>query len=95
MTKEAYAAIVAAAEKIALDGGVAFREQFISETRGYLPNDTIGKTFFDVMSSLRSQRWSESDLEFMRSLVASCSPGAQMTLDRGVRYLDSGEDYYG
>ncbi len=94
-TQSAYAAIVTAAEKIALEGGVAFREQFISETRGYLPNDTLGKTLFEVMSSLGPPQWSESDLGFMRSLVASCSPGAEMTLDQGVRYFDSGEDYYG
>jgi aminobenzoyl-glutamate utilization protein B len=31
----------------------------------------------------------------MRSLMASCSTGTEMTLDRGVRYFDSGEDHYG
>ena len=94
-TQDAYAAIVREAEGIAREAGVTFREQFISETRGYLPNDTIGRTLFDVMSSLGPPQWSDSDLDFMRSLVAECSPGTQMTLDSNVRYFDSGEDYYG
>jgi len=94
-THDAYTAIVAAAEKIAREGGVAIREQFISETRGYLPNDTIGRTLFEVMSSLGPPQWTESDIAFMQSLVANCSPGAVMTLDRDVRFFDSGEDYYG
>jgi aminobenzoyl-glutamate utilization protein B len=31
----------------------------------------------------------------MRSLVTACTPGAEMNLDKSVRYFDSGEDYYG
>jgi aminobenzoyl-glutamate utilization protein B len=94
-TQDAYAAIVNEAEKIAREGGVTFREQFISESRGYLPNDTIGRLLFENMSSLGPPQWTESDIAFMRSLVANCSPGGEMTLDRDVRYFDSGEDYYG
>lgn len=94
-TQDAYAAIVKEAERVAREAGVDYREQFISETRGYLPNDTVGRMLFDVMSSLGAPQWSDADLVFMRSLVAACSPGAEMTLDRDVRYFDSGEDYYG
>lgn len=94
-TKDAYASIVTTAENIARATGLTFREQFISETRGYLPNDTIGKTLFEVMSRFGPPRWSKADLEFMHSLVENCSPGAAMKLDRNVRYYDSGTDYYG
>ncbi len=94
-TQDAYAAIVTAANRIARKGGVAFPEQFVSETRGNLPNNTIGRTLFDVMSSFGPAQWPESDLEFMRSLVANCSPGAEMNLDGNSRYFDAGEDYYG
>ena len=69
-------------------------EQFISETRGYLPNDTIGRKLFEVISSLGPPQWTESDVTFMQSLVANCSPGAEMMLDRDVRYFDSSEVYY-
>ncbi len=93
--RSAYAAIAEAAERLATVAGVTFREQFISESRGYLPNDTVGRLLFDVMASFGAPQWSETDLAFMRSLVAACSPGAEMTLDRSVRFFDSGEDYYG
>jgi aminobenzoyl-glutamate utilization protein B len=94
-TQDAYATIVNEARRSARAGSVTFREQFISETRGYLPNDIIGRMLFDIMSSLGPPQWSEADLTFMRALVAQCSPGSAMTLDRAVRYFDSGEDYYG
>jgi aminobenzoyl-glutamate utilization protein B len=94
-TQDAYAAIAKEAGRAAREAGVDFREQFISESRGYLPNHTVGRMLFEVMSSLGPPQWSDDDLAFMRSLVAVCSPGTGMTLDRDVRFFDSGEDYYG
>jgi aminobenzoyl-glutamate utilization protein B len=94
-TRAAYAAICESAAHLARKGGVLFREQFISESRGYLPNDVLGRLLFEIMSKLGAPQWKPGDVSFMRSLVAACAPSASMTLDTDVRYFDSGEDYYG
>jgi aminobenzoyl-glutamate utilization protein B len=93
--REAYETVATAAHDAAGRGGVGFRQQFISESRGYLPNDTLGRVLFDAMQQAGAPDWTESDLAFMEELSRACAPGERMELDRGVHFFDSGEDHYG
>lgn len=93
--REYYGKVVEIAEDLASRAGVTFKHQFISETRGYLPNDTLGRVLYRAMRHVGPPNWSEADLSFMAELCRSCSGETEMQLDRGVHYFDSGEDYYG
>jgi aminobenzoyl-glutamate utilization protein B len=91
----AYEAVSKACTEASQRSGITFRQQFIAESHGYLPNDVLGKALFDAMKSVGPPQWSAEDLAFMQKLSATCSPEAEMTLDRDIRYFDSGQDYYG
>ena len=65
---QAYGGIVEIADDLAHRGGISFRHQFISETRGYLPNDTLGKHLYEAMMHVGPPKWSEADLSFMKEL---------------------------
>ncbi|HUQ35159.1 MAG TPA: amidohydrolase [Aestuariivirga sp.] len=93
--QRAYEAVSSACAKASQRSGTRFRQQFIAESHGYLPNDVLGKTLFDAMKSVGPPQWSAEDLAFMQRLSATCSPEAEMTLNRDIRYFDSGQDYYG
>lgn len=90
-----YAMARAACEQAAALTATQVRHQFISESRGYLANDALGRALFAALETVGAPRWSENDLAFMRALSATCAPGRPMTLDRGMRYYDTGADYYG
>ncbi|MFN4141392.1 amidohydrolase [Aestuariivirga sp.] len=93
--RQAYEAISATAAEIASRVGAGLRHQFISESRGYLPNDTLGRLLYRAMQEIGPPGWSASDLAFMEELSRACAPDEEMDLDRGVGYFDTGEDYYG
>lgn len=93
--RSAYEGLIAVAARVAGRSGVAFRHQFISETRGYLPNDTLGRLLHEAMLRVGPPQWSEDDLSFMEELCSACAPGEAMDLDRGVHYVDEGLDQYG
>lgn len=93
--RHAYDAIAASAADLARRAGVALSHQFISESRGYLPNDALGHVLHQAMTHIGPPQWSDSDLAMMTELCRTCSPGEAMELHQGVGYFDSGEDYYG
>lgn len=95
MAAEAYEDILGIARDLAGRNGVGFRHQFISESRGYLPNDTLGKTLHEAMLLAGPPKWTEADLSFMADLCRACAGGQEMELDRGVHFFDSGIDQYG
>lgn len=74
---------------------ILLRHQFISECRGYLPNDTLGRLLFATMERIGPPKWTDEDISWMAKLSDSCSPGEDMTLDRAVAFYDTGIDYYG
>lgn len=90
-----YEAIIRLAEGLSARSGIVFRHQFISESRGYLPNDTLGKLLHEAMMQVGPPKWTEEDLSFMAELSRNCSGEADMELDRGVHYFDTGADAYG
>lgn len=90
-----YGGILALAEAVASRSGIAFRHQFISESRGYLPNDTLGRSLYQAMMHVGPPNWSEADISFMSELSRCCAGEMPMQLDRGVRYFDEGADAYG
>lgn len=93
--RASYDDIVRMSRDLAQEGGAGVRHQFISESRGYLPNDTLAKTLYAAYAHVGPPRWSADDLSFMEELSRICSPDEKMELDRGVQYFESGADYYG
>jgi aminobenzoyl-glutamate utilization protein B len=91
----AYDSVSKACAEAAQRSGTKFRQQFIAESRGYLPNEVLGRTLLAALKTVGPPQWSEEDLAFMRKLSSACAPAAEMTLDRDIRYFDSGQDYYG
>ena len=83
------------AKSISLKDKISFNHQFISETKGYLPNDTLGKEFFKVLKIIGAPKWKNKDLEYMEKLVENVSPGTKMTLDKSINYYDKDFDYFG
>lgn len=90
-----YADILARSRAVASRSGVAFRHQFISESRGYLPNDVLGRALYQAMLHVGPPQWSEADIAFMADLSRACAGETPMQLDRGIRYFDEGADAYG
>jgi len=93
-TRQVYADIAGIMESAASSAGIRFRHQFISECRGYLPNDTLGHCLFAALQVVGAPDWSEDDLQWMRNLAASCGAD-DMLLDRKLAFYDQGVDYYG
>lgn len=90
-----YAMAEEAAAAAARLSNTRVRHQFIAESRGYLANDVMAGVCFEALSEVGPPAWSESDIDFMRTLAAVTAPGREMTLDRGIRLFDKGEDHYG
>ena len=93
--KQAYNLIIDKAKSISLKDKISFNHQFISETKGYLPNDTLGREFFKVLKIIGAPKWTNKDLEYMEKLVENVSPGTKMTLDKSINYYDKNFDYFG
>jgi len=87
-----YDDILALAQALASRSGIAFRHQFIAESRGYLPNDTLGRTLHQAMMHVGPPRWSDADIAFMTELSRCCAGETPMQLHRGVQYFDEGAD---
>ena len=98
--RETYTMVHFACTQASALSGCGVRHQFIAETRGYLPNDTLGHVLFDAVRKVGPPRWSTADLAFMQELsVAAAVPGVsapvRMTLDRSLALFAEGADYYG
>lgn len=92
---EVYDFIRAVAEQAAAMCGVAFREQFITATRGYLPNDTLARVLQRNLDRVGPPCWSAEDLAWMQQLVVATGTGDAMRLDHGLALYDTGHDLYG
>jgi aminobenzoyl-glutamate utilization protein B len=92
---QGYDEIAALAGEVARRNGAGFRHQFISESRGYLPNHTLGRALHAAMVQVGPPEWSDADLAFMAELCRAATGGDGMDLDRGVHFFDSGADPYG
>jgi aminobenzoyl-glutamate utilization protein B len=93
--RSSYDDLILMSRDLARKGGVACRHQFISESRGYLPNDTLGRVLHAAYAQAGPPKWSPGDLSFMEDLSRICSPDEPMELDRDVHYFASGADCYG
>lgn len=93
--REMYGEIARSMEVAAGTSGIGLRHQFISECRGYLPNDTLAGVLLDAMEEVGPPKWTDEHFEWMETLVGNCAPGAKMTLDTSIRCYDAGADYYG
>ena len=94
-TQQAYQNIVNTGKQISSDLKIKFHNQFISETKGYFPNATIGKELFKSLKLVGPPKWTPDDLEFMDKLVKKVSNGKKMTLHKDIGYFDQNEDYFG
>ncbi len=79
----------------AAGGGIAVRHQFIAETRGYLPNDVLGRVLQDALEEVGPPAWNEDDLDFMAELAQACTGRPGLTLDRSLALHAGGHDPYG
>ncbi len=91
----AYNAIIDISRNLSSELKIEFHHQFISETRGYLPNEILGKELFKALEQVGPPKWSTKDLIFMEKLVAELEPGKPMTLDKKIGYYDKDVDYFG
>tara|TARA_Y100001933_G_scaffold38375_1_gene34375 strand:- start:46 stop:1443 length:1398 start_codon:yes stop_codon:yes gene_type:complete len=94
-TRSAYNEILKEAKKISTEMGINYHHQFISETRGYLPNNEIGKSLYEALKIVGPPKWSSEDIVFMEKLVAEVKPGAQMNLHKEIAYFNKGVDSFG
>jgi aminobenzoyl-glutamate utilization protein B len=93
--RRAHGLITEACRSAAANANCGFREQFISECRGYLANDALAHVLQGCLEELGPPRWSEDEITFMRDLSAAASPGEVFTLDQGLKLYDEDADYYG
>ena len=90
-----YRFVVGVAEQAAKMCAIAFREQFIAGTRGYLANDTLARVLLRNMERVGPPRFTNSDIAWMESLALACRPGEAFKLDRGLALYTEGHDLYG
>jgi aminobenzoyl-glutamate utilization protein B len=93
--REVYSAIEKIARSRATENELGFRHQHISETRGYLANDVLGRILQEAMNRVGPPRWAPQDLAFMGDLAKACGAQSPLLLDRATRLYDEGVDYYG
>lgn len=93
--KRAYALLCETAAEVGKSRRLPVREQFISETRGYLPNDVLGKLLQHCALDCGPPDWSKADTAFMAALAKSCAPNETFKLEQDIGYFDEGQDYYG
>lgn len=91
----AYDTAVGICRETALAAGVDICEQFISESRGYLPNDVLARHLLAAMHEVGPPQWSDEALSLMADLSAAGNQGGAVTLDREVALYDDGMDPYG
>ncbi|MDH3692287.1 MAG: peptidase dimerization domain-containing protein, partial [Gammaproteobacteria bacterium] len=72
-----------------------FQHQFISGTRGYLPNDTMAEVLYSNFEVVGPPKWSESDISWMQQLVQGSKSNSEMTLDRELGLYKEGVDPFG
>jgi len=75
--------------------GVDFRHQFISATRGYLPNNILAQNLYESLKFVGAPKWRDEDIDFMRELVGALRSDGKFTLDEKIDLYDEGVDPYG
>jgi aminobenzoyl-glutamate utilization protein B len=93
--REVYDFVVGVAARAAELTGLGFRHQFIAATRGYLPNDVLGRHLHGALALVGPPKWTQDGLAFMRQLARSIRPTGAFTLHEGIGYYDQGLDPYG
>ena len=90
-----YRFAVGVAEQAAGMCGIAFREQFIAGTRGYLANDVLAGVLMRNLERVGPPRFTNADIAWMESLASACRPTEPFKLDRGLALHTEGHDIYG
>lgn len=93
--RRAHGLITGACRAAAVQANCGFREQFISECRGYLANDALANVLQACLEQVGPPKWTDDEISFMRGLSAAASPGETFTLDRGLKLYKDDADYYG
>lgn len=93
--QEVYDFVIGVAERAAELGGVDARHQFISGTRGYLPNDVLADLLYGCLEIVGPPKWSDEGRQWMTELSQFCKPDALLALDEGVGLYKEGSDPYG
>jgi aminobenzoyl-glutamate utilization protein B len=93
--EEVYNLILPIAQDAARYTGTDFQEQFISASRGYLPNDVMAGRLHASMEIIGPPAWDDDDLAFMQDLSEHCRPGQPFNLDRTTAIHTEGTDPYG
>ncbi len=93
--RRAHGLITDACRAAAAETNCGFREQFISECRGYLANDALADVLQDCLVKIGPPQWTVDEITFMRDLSAAASPGEAFTLDRSLKLYNEDADYYG
>ena len=70
-------------------------EQFIAETRGYLPNDELAEVLHASMQEIGSPQWSPAARELMAALSTAAGGDGEVTLDEDVAVHREGSDPFG
>lgn len=93
--EEVYNQILPIAADAARYTNTSFSEQFISASRGYLPNHTLGRALQSHLDVIGPPAWSDNDVAFMAELSKACSPQMDVVLDRKTRLHTEGCDPFG
>jgi aminobenzoyl-glutamate utilization protein B len=92
---DVYAELRGLAHSAAASVSTSVADAVISSCRGYLPNDTLARVLQSAVELVGPPRWDDSELRFMRELVAACAPGEEFVLDRDSRLIAEGIDLFG
>lgn len=93
--RDVYDLVVDIAAHAARMAGAGFRHQPIAGTRGYLPNDVLGKLLQTCLEHVGPPRWTDAGVAWMRELVAVVAPGSAFSLDTGLALYTQGHDPFG
>ncbi len=90
--KEVYHYVARICQGAASLNNTQCREQFLTATHSYLPNETIGKLLFRQLKTVGPPKWTDENIEWFQDLVSACAPGEEFELHRGIDYIDDGYD---
>lgn len=87
---EVYKYVVGVAEQAAMQTNTAVRHQFISGSRGYLPNNAMARMLQDALEIVGPPKWTSEGRAWMKKLCSVSRPDAPFVLDDELKLYDDG-----
>lgn len=92
--KEGYKEILNIAKHCADLTHTTMKEEYISSTNGYLPNEVLGRTLYRTIEALGPPAYHVDELNEIKEFCSKANNDSTFTFDQGIQYYNQGYDSY-